>query len=219
MRLLLLPRVLKKKGGSFMLCVSVIFKFVVYGDFYIVIWEMPDSFSVLSCLLNFTWVVKKNFLSTNLCLQTSIQTVGYLSLTAHLSSLYLTQPIFLMPKSGVASGTSLPLAFWPRFSPLQTELPCQLHLLNLRTMQNKDDSPDLRFIPKDSAALLFHHFGSDCDFPIYTNTCQPNEGQVTKQMSLFSVIRKSPVFIYFSDMNFIFLFIFYDKCIKSLESV
>lgn len=170
------------------------------------------------CWTSHEWL-KKIFLSTNLCLQTSIQTVGYLSLTAHLSSLYLTQPIFLMPKSGVASGTSLPLAFWPRFSPLQTELPCQLHLLNLRTMQNKDDSPDLRFIPKDSAALLFHHFGSDCDFPIYTNTCQPNEGQVTKQMSLFSVIRKSPVFIYFSDMNFIFLFIFYDKCIKSLESV
>lgn len=43
-----------------MLCVSVIFKFlydvlfVVYGDFYIVISEMPDLFSLLSCLLNFT---------------------------------------------------------------------------------------------------------------------------------------------------------------------
>lgn len=101
--------------------------------------------------------------------------IAYPSLMFHVSSLHLTQPLFAFPRVA-ASAASLPLV--PQLSPMGTELPCEVHLLNLRTQQNKDDDPAFKYIPKDSAAMLLHHLGSDCSFPLTGAMCQAGNGKV-----------------------------------------
>ncbi|KAK7474038.1 hypothetical protein BaRGS_00034701, partial [Batillaria attramentaria] len=103
--------------------------------------------------------------------------VAYPSLLAHQSLLYLTQPVFTMPRSPKRDADAP--KFVPSLAPMRQDLPCEIHLLNLRTMQNKDDNPNLKFIPRESTALLLHHQGSDCSFPLHSVSCRPNDGKVT----------------------------------------
>nr|KAG5689842.1 hypothetical protein BaRGS_012192 [Batillaria attramentaria] len=93
------------------------------------------------------------------------------------SLLYLTQPVFTMPRSPKRDADAP--KFVPSLAPMRQDLPCEIHLLNLRTMQNKDDNPNLKFIPRESTALLLHHQGSDCSFPLHSVSCRPNDGKVT----------------------------------------
>ncbi|KAL8560003.1 hypothetical protein ACOMHN_041474 [Nucella lapillus] len=116
--------------------------------------------------------------------QTPSPAVAYPSLQSHQASLRLTQPLFLFPRH--PANLQL-LTFDPRVTPLATPLPCELHLLNLRTLQNRDDSADLKYIPRESAAMLIHHLGSDCDFPLYGASCRVNDGKVVFS-SLFSTL-------------------------------
>ncbi|XP_076439232.1 alpha-mannosidase 2x-like [Babylonia areolata] len=116
--------------------------------------------------------------------QSSSPAVAYLSLQSHLASLQLTQPLFAMPlhhphpdPPAVAPAPSSS-SFLPVVAPLARPLPCELHLVNLRTLQNRDDDPNLKYVPKESAALLLHHLASDCGFPLYGASCQVNDGKV-----------------------------------------
>ncbi|XP_067654229.1 alpha-mannosidase 2x-like isoform X1 [Haliotis asinina] len=102
-------------------------------------------------------------------------TLGYPTLVAHLVSLHLTQPIFVMPQKA----SSPPLTLNPVFTPISQELPCDLHLLNLRTMQNKDDSPELKYVPRDTAALLLHRLAYDCSYPVIGLSCAASNTKVT----------------------------------------
>lgn len=64
------------------------------------------------------------------------------------------------------------------FSPMHSELPCDVHLINLRTMQNKDDGPD-RLVPRSTAALFLHRLGMDCSFPNKGLMCKAASGEVS----------------------------------------
>uniref|UniRef100_A0A8C9FEC4 Uncharacterized protein n=1 Tax=Pavo cristatus TaxID=9049 RepID=A0A8C9FEC4_PAVCR len=45
------------------------------------------------------------------------------------------------------------------FSPLVSSMPCDIHIVNLRTIQSKVDTE-----PSDEAALILHRKGFDCRF-------------------------------------------------------
>ena len=103
-----------------------------------------------------------------------MQAAGYPSLQSHMTLLDLQHPLHVLPPSGGASNVVLS----PYYQPLSQDLPCELHLLNLRSMQNKEDNAELRFHPKDTWALLVHRLGFDCSYPTKGLTCKPGNGQV-----------------------------------------
>ncbi|XP_021376985.1 alpha-mannosidase 2x-like [Mizuhopecten yessoensis] len=114
--------------------------------------------------------------------------IGYPSLQAHVSYLHLTHPIFISPENPDA----MTHRYLPSFSPLAEPLPCEVHLLNLRTLQNRDDDPTVRFKPRNEAGLLLHSLGHDCKFPNKGLLCHSNGGKVVlgklfKQITLDKV--------------------------------
>ncbi|XP_013400341.1 alpha-mannosidase 2x [Lingula anatina] len=97
--------------------------------------------------------------------------VGYPSLASHLLSLAHTNPFHVLPRrETVDPETELS----PHYSPLLHDLPCELHLLNFRTLQGVTN--DWR--PKDSAALLIHRVGIDCSFPTTGLQCKAMNGKI-----------------------------------------
>lgn len=97
------------------------------------------------------------------------------SLLAQLSSLALIHPMFVMPRS--FHGRELTLQ--KEFNLLTDSLPCEIHLLNLRVLQNSDDDKELQFVPKESSLLLLRHLPSDCNFPKPHLSCLVQDGKVT----------------------------------------
>ncbi|KAM6901375.1 alpha-mannosidase 2 isoform 1-T2 [Lycodopsis pacificus] len=79
--------------------------------------------------------------------------VQHLSLLAHLTSLSLSHP----PISMVAPSDSQVPKLRP-FLPLRSSLPCDLHLLNLRTLEDPQEAES----PSQEVALLLHRKGFDC---------------------------------------------------------
>uniref|UniRef100_A0AAX7T9D2 mannosyl-oligosaccharide 1,3-1,6-alpha-mannosidase n=1 Tax=Astatotilapia calliptera TaxID=8154 RepID=A0AAX7T9D2_ASTCA len=75
--------------------------------------------------------------------------VDHLSLLAHLASLSLCHP----PMTMVATSNSQLLKLRP-FQPLHSSLPCDIHLLNLRTLEDTQ--------VRDETALFLHRKGFDC---------------------------------------------------------
>ncbi|OWF39114.1 Alpha-mannosidase 2x [Mizuhopecten yessoensis] len=104
--------------------------------------------------------------------------IGYPSLQAHVSYLHLTHPIFISPENPDA----MTHRYLPSFSPLAEPLPCEVHLLNLRTLQNRDDDPTVRFKPRNEAGLLLHSLGHDCKFPNKGLLCHSNGGKPKDKM-------------------------------------
>uniref|UniRef100_A0A8P4GGG6 Alpha-mannosidase n=1 Tax=Dicentrarchus labrax TaxID=13489 RepID=A0A8P4GGG6_DICLA len=82
--------------------------------------------------------------------RTSVQ---HLSLLAHLTSLSLCHP----PITMVATSDSQLPKLRP-FLPLQSSLPCDVHLLNLRTLEDTQEAGS----PSQEVALLLHRKGFDC---------------------------------------------------------
>uniref|UniRef100_A0AAX7U170 mannosyl-oligosaccharide 1,3-1,6-alpha-mannosidase n=1 Tax=Astatotilapia calliptera TaxID=8154 RepID=A0AAX7U170_ASTCA len=82
--------------------------------------------------------------------------VDHLSLLAHLASLSLCHP----PMTMVATSNSQLLKLRP-FQPLHSSLPCDIHLLNLRTLEDTQvrDEADT---PSQETALFLHRKGFDC---------------------------------------------------------
>ena len=97
------------------------------------------------------------------------------SLLAHQSSLQLIHPIHVIPAH---SSYLRPFPALSNFEPMQNEMPCDVHFLNLRTMQNRDDGKD-RLIPMNTAALFLHRLGYDCSFPNKGLSCASADGQVS----------------------------------------
>uniref|UniRef100_A0A673XH27 mannosyl-oligosaccharide 1,3-1,6-alpha-mannosidase n=1 Tax=Salmo trutta TaxID=8032 RepID=A0A673XH27_SALTR len=107
-------------------------------------------------------------------------TLSYPSLLSHMSSLYLNHPLIPMAVSTEAESLSLsPL------SPLASSLPCDVHLVNLRTIQSKEGGG-----PSDEAALILHRKGFDCTLS-NRNTgllCATTQGKIRTE-KLFSELR------------------------------
>ncbi|XP_067430456.1 alpha-mannosidase 2 [Thunnus thynnus] len=79
--------------------------------------------------------------------------VEHLSLLAHLTSLSLCHP----PITMVTPGNSQLPKLHP-FRPLRSSLPCDVHLLNLRTLEDPQEAES----PSQEVALLLHRKGFDC---------------------------------------------------------
>lgn len=82
--------------------------------------------------------------------------VDHLSLLAHLGSLSLCHP----PLTMVVLGDSQLPKLRP-FLPLRSSLPCDIHLLNLRTLEDTQEAE----IPSQEVALFLHRKGFDCSTP------------------------------------------------------
>ncbi|KAB0386696.1 hypothetical protein FD755_001652 [Muntiacus reevesi] len=81
--------------------------------------------------------------------------VSHPSLLSHITSSFLNHPVFPMTEK-VPVPTLQLLA---EFSPLMSPLPCDIHLVNLRTIQSKVDGQH-----SSEAALILHRKGFDCRF-------------------------------------------------------
>ncbi|XP_050801576.1 alpha-mannosidase 2 isoform X1 [Gopherus flavomarginatus] len=81
--------------------------------------------------------------------------VSFPSLLSHMTSSFINHPVIPMTtyaESGVPQILNV-------FSPLTSSMPCDMHVVNLRTIQSKADSG-----PSDEAALILHRKGFDCKF-------------------------------------------------------
>ncbi|KAF5927300.1 hypothetical protein HPG69_017777 [Diceros bicornis minor] len=81
------------------------------------------------------------------------RSTSYPSLLSHLTSMYLNTPALAMP----VAKRQLPAAGLRSFHPLASSLPCDFHLLNLRTLQAEEDA-----LPSAETALILHRKGFDC---------------------------------------------------------
>ncbi|XP_041356450.1 alpha-mannosidase 2x-like isoform X2 [Gigantopelta aegis] len=106
--------------------------------------------------------------------QTTNQAIGYPSLLSHISSFHLVHPLHMIPKN--TKGPDMKLR--RMFVPMSTPLPCEIHLVNLRTMQNRDDSPELKHVPRETAAIILHRLVHDCSFETHSLSCLPSNGKV-----------------------------------------
>uniref|UniRef100_A0A8C3HM58 Alpha-mannosidase n=1 Tax=Chrysemys picta bellii TaxID=8478 RepID=A0A8C3HM58_CHRPI len=81
--------------------------------------------------------------------------VSFPSLLSHITSSFINHPVIPMTtyaESGVPQILNA-------FSPLTSSMPCDMHVVNLRTIQSKVYSG-----PSDEAALILHRKGFDCKF-------------------------------------------------------
>ncbi|XP_007529261.1 alpha-mannosidase 2 [Erinaceus europaeus] len=99
--------------------------------------------------------------------------VSYPSLLSHMTSSFLNHPVFSMTEN--IHGSSLHLL--DEFSPLRFSLPCDIHLVNLRTIQSKDGKHS------DEAALILHRKGFDCRFSSRDTGlfCSTSQGKISVQ--------------------------------------
>ncbi|XP_008054795.1 alpha-mannosidase 2 [Carlito syrichta] len=81
--------------------------------------------------------------------------VSYPSLLSHITSSFMNHPVFIMARTPFSPSLEL----LDEFSPLLSSLPCDIHLVNLRTIQSKVGSGF-----SDEAALILHRKGFDCQF-------------------------------------------------------
>ncbi|KAM8961580.1 alpha-mannosidase 2 [Pelodytes ibericus] len=81
--------------------------------------------------------------------------VSYPSLLSHVTSTFLNHPV--IPMAVTANSDAPPLL--DAFLPLTASMPCDVHLINLRTIQAK-----VGLFPSDEAALLLHRKAFDCKF-------------------------------------------------------
>ncbi|XP_038127924.1 alpha-mannosidase 2 [Cyprinodon tularosa] len=107
--------------------------------------------------------------------------VQHLSLLAHLASLSLSHP----PIAMVAPGNGQLPKLRP-FQPLRSSLPCDVHLLNLRTLEDQQEAGS----PSQEAALLIHRKGFDCNSaPDPLPTCTWSEQEEVNLDNLFSPLQ------------------------------
>ncbi|XP_055000954.1 alpha-mannosidase 2 [Sorex araneus] len=104
--------------------------------------------------------------------------VSYPSLLSHLTNYFLNHPIFSMTEKIYMPTLQLLDGFFPLRSPL----PCDIHLVNLRTIQPKGDGQH-----PDEAALILHRRGFDCRFSSKNTglSCSTSKGKIMVQ-TLFS---------------------------------
>ncbi|XP_021499306.1 alpha-mannosidase 2 isoform X2 [Meriones unguiculatus] len=110
--------------------------------------------------------------------------VNYPSLLSHMTSSFLNHPF--LPMILKAEPSSPTFKMLSEFPLLQSSLPCDIHLVNLRTIQSK--------VAKgysDEAALILHRKGFDCQFssPGLGLSCSTTQGKmsVPKVFNQFAV--------------------------------
>ncbi|XP_045693944.1 alpha-mannosidase 2 isoform X2 [Phyllostomus hastatus] len=113
--------------------------------------------------------------------------VSYPSLLSHITSSFLNHPFLTMTEK-IPMPT---LQLLGEFSPLLSSLPCDIHLLNLRTIQSKVDGKY-----SDEAALIFHRKGFDCRFSSRGTglLCSTTQGKISiqKLFHKFTVVSLVP---------------------------
>ncbi|KAM5331699.1 alpha-mannosidase 2 isoform 2-T2 [Glossophaga mutica] len=113
--------------------------------------------------------------------------VSYPSLLSHITSSFLNHPVLTMTEK-VPVPT---LQLLGEFSPLLSSLPCDIHLLNLRTIQSKVDGKY-----SDEAALILHRMGFDCRFSSRSTglLCSTTQGKILiqKLFRKFTVVSLVP---------------------------
>ncbi|XP_010142288.1 PREDICTED: alpha-mannosidase 2-like, partial [Buceros rhinoceros silvestris] len=107
--------------------------------------------------------------------------VSFPSLLSHMTSSFLNHPVIPMTTyadSGVPEMLN-------GFSPLISSMPCDMHIVNLRTIQSKVDTE-----PSDEAALILHRKGFDCRFSNRDTglLCSTTQGKI-KVHKLFNKFR------------------------------
>lgn len=98
--------------------------------------------------------------------------MSYPSLLSHKTSSFLNQPVIPMAVKQNVDGIPPLLNL---FSPLSSSMPCDTQIVNLRTIQGKDE-----LNPSDEAALIIHRKGFDCRF-LNQNTglfCSTSKGKI-----------------------------------------
>lgn len=83
----------------------------------------------------------------------SSQPVSFPSLLSHVTSMHLNYELLVMPVTNEKGGGPALKSFLP----LSATLPCDIHILNLRTLQAEDDG-----VPSLDTALILHRKGFDC---------------------------------------------------------
>lgn len=99
--------------------------------------------------------------------------LSYPSLRSHISYMYLNHP--LMPMATSLDSDVLKLT---PYSPVSSPFPCDIHLVNLRTIQSQEGEG-----PSDQAALILHRKGFDCNIAT-SNTgllCSTTRGKIEVQ--------------------------------------
>nr|XP_012645708.1 alpha-mannosidase 2 [Microcebus murinus] len=112
--------------------------------------------------------------------------VSYPSLLSHITSSFMNHPLITMTKK-----FSRDLELLGEFSPLLSPLPCDIHLVNLRTIQSKVGDGY-----SDEAALILHRKGFDCRFTSKDTglLCPTTQGKmlVQKLFNKFTVESLTP---------------------------
>ncbi|XP_052047863.1 alpha-mannosidase 2 [Apodemus sylvaticus] len=115
--------------------------------------------------------------------------VSYPSLLSHMTSSFLNHPFLPMVLSGQLPSPALELL--SEFPLLQSSLPCDIHLVNLRTIQSKMGKGY-----SDEAALILHRKGFDCQFSSRGTglPCSTTQGKmsVLKLFNKFAVESLTP---------------------------
>ncbi|XP_075807240.1 alpha-mannosidase 2 [Microtus pennsylvanicus] len=115
--------------------------------------------------------------------------VSYPSLLSHLTSSFLNHPFLPMVLSAKLSSPAVELL--SELHLLQSSLPCDIHLVNLRTIQSKTGKDY-----SDEAALILHRKGFDCQFSSRGTglSCSTTQGKmsVPKLFNKFAVESLTP---------------------------
>ncbi|TRY91811.1 hypothetical protein DNTS_012444 [Danionella cerebrum] len=80
---------------------------------------------------------------------------SYPSILSHMTYMYLNHPLIPMAITQQADSPSV-----APYLPVNAPFPCDMHLVNLRTIQAQEGKPG----PSDQAALILHRKGFDCGF-------------------------------------------------------
>ncbi|KAM4868807.1 alpha-mannosidase 2 [Urocitellus parryii] len=107
--------------------------------------------------------------------------VSFPSLLSHITSSFLNHPVFLMTAKVKLSSELL-----SEFSPLVSSLPCDIHLVNLRTIQAKEGKGY-----SSDAALILHRKGFGCQFSTSGMglLCSTTQGKISvyKLFDMFTI--------------------------------
>uniref|UniRef100_A0A8C3B2X2 Alpha-mannosidase n=1 Tax=Cyclopterus lumpus TaxID=8103 RepID=A0A8C3B2X2_CYCLU len=106
-------------------------------------------------------------------------TTSFPSILSHMTNYFLNHKVLALPVLPKRRGIP-PLQ---TFAPLKSNLPCDFHLLNLRSIQSQDPHS-----PSPYTALILHRLALDCDLdaPNLGFNCTTTQGQVSTRTPLFS---------------------------------
>ncbi|XP_033625276.1 alpha-mannosidase 2-like isoform X1 [Asterias rubens] len=108
--------------------------------------------------------------------KSTAQPAGFPSLLGHAASVSLEHPLYTHTALPESQETSSQLI--PEFQVLDEQLPCDIHLLNLRTrIQQSNNAVEA----KREAFLLLHRRGFDCRYPGLALSCSTNGGKVSSR--------------------------------------